>query len=55
MFRHGHATHLSSPMRPLALLLLVLALLAGCGQKGDLYRPGKTQKLAVHAVLTDHA
>lgn len=38
----------SGPMPALRMLLLmlVLAVLAGCGQKGDLYRPGKSQKLA---------
>ncbi|MEK6573097.1 MAG: lipoprotein [Chloroflexota bacterium] len=31
------------------LLALALTVLAGCGQKGDLYRPGKTQKPATIA------
>ena len=34
-------------MFPAALLPLLLCLLApGCGQKGDLYLPGKSQTLA---------
>jgi predicted small lipoprotein YifL len=31
------------------LLALAVSLLAGCGQKGDLFRPGKPQQSAVHA------
>ena len=43
-----------SPVPVLRMLVLVLALtvLAGCGQKGDLYRPGKTQKLAAHSAAS---
>jgi predicted small lipoprotein YifL len=31
------------------LLALALTIVAGCGQKGDLYRPGKSQKLAANS------
>ena len=43
-----------SPVPALRMLLLVLALtvLAGCGQKGDLYRPGKTQSLAAISAVS---
>jgi len=44
----SHLRTVTSPAPALRMLLLALALtvLAGCGQKGDLYRPGKSQKLA---------
>lgn len=44
----------SSPVPALRMLLLALslALLTGCGQKGDLYRPGKTQKLATNSAAS---
>lgn len=46
MFRHRHESHGTHPARAPVVLLLVFLLLGACGQKGDLYRPGKTQKLA---------
>ena len=44
----SHLRTATSPAPALRMMLLALALavLAGCGQKGDLYRPGKSQKLA---------
>lgn len=54
MSRSGSGNFPLLALRPLALLLL-FALFAGCGQKGDLYRPGKTQKLAAHADIAHRA
>jgi len=54
MFRQGRGNHFLTPARSVALLL-VLALLAGCGQKGDLYRPGKPQKLAAQSEVSPRA
>jgi len=34
------------PALRMLLLALALTMLAGCGQKGDLYRPGTSQKPA---------
>lgn len=52
MSRHGHDLHAMLPARTPVLLLLVVLLLGACGQKGDLYRPGKSQKLAAHAEVS---
>ena len=56
LMRHDSERHFMSPrltaptpvpaLRMLLVLVLALTVLAGCGQKGDLYRPGKTQGLA---------
>lgn len=36
----------------MALLAVIFAVLTGCGQKGDLFRPGKPQKPATNFAVT---
>ena len=43
------------PAPRMLLLALALAMLAGCGQKGDLYRPGKSEKIATYFAVLSQA